>query len=109
MPKSERLKRLSTSELIHLLRNSESVLFYLVNPKAVYDHCGHRGAIQSEGKWYPEHSLLQPPLGPGGTIPWVCTNCGNRGLINMRGLEGFEQAFTAERLGPNRYRLRAGS
>ena len=32
-------------------------------------------------------------VGFGGTIPWECMNCGNRGLIDFGGLEGYEKAF----------------
>jgi hypothetical protein len=31
--------------------------------------------------------------GFGSTIPWVCLNCGNIGLIDFGGLEGYKLAF----------------
>ena len=70
-------------------------------------HCGCRGAVQYYGKYYPEgypqkqaNSFAPPPgpylshaIGLGGTIPHECLNCGNKGLIDTGGLEGYKQAF----------------
>ncbi len=84
---------------------------YEVNRNVRCTNCGHRGAIQSFGKWYPnglgdkvgDSEILAPlrdkpymgsTVGFGGTIPYECTNCGNIGLIDIGGLEGYKEAFT---------------
>lgn len=68
--------------------------------------------MQYHGAWYP-HGLpkkniescpriygnyidkpyMSGAVGFGGTIPYECTNCENVGLIDGRGLEGYEMAF----------------
>jgi hypothetical protein len=53
--------------------------------------CGHNGAIQAVGK-LKEDGKLSPIIGFGGTIPLVCTNCGNCGLIDTE-IEGYKIAF----------------
>jgi hypothetical protein len=72
--------------------------------------CGCKGAIQRYGTYYPRGlgekaegiEVLEPyrdkpylsrAMGFGGTIPYECMNCGNIGLIDIGGLEGYQQAF----------------
>ena len=43
------------------------------------------------GKYYNKEHLFNS-IGFGGTIPYVCPNCGNIGLINCS-LEGYDNAF----------------
>lgn len=91
------------------------VSIYEVNRNVVCLECGHRGAIQSYGKLYEDglgdkvdefgpmvkqimekhrnSMYISHTMGFGGTMPWNCTNCGNEGLIDFGGLEGYKQAF----------------
>lgn len=72
--------------------------------------CGYKGAIQRYGIYYPkglggkaeeikalekyrDKPYLSRAVGFGGTIPYECINCGNIGLIDSGGLEGYPQAF----------------
>jgi hypothetical protein len=81
---------------------------YQVNTDVICVKCGHRGAVKYYGKWYSsglgdvntkslEKYRSQPymshAVGFSGTIPWQCTNCGNQGLIDFGGLEGYAKAF----------------
>ena len=92
------------------MRNKGEEL-YIINRDVICLNCNHKGAIQSYGKWYdhgmgeyaktlsePYNKYVDQPfmshaMGFGGTIPYVCTNCGNVGLIDFGGLEGYKQAF----------------
>lgn len=91
-------------------------ILYEVNKNVRCLKCGHKGAIQGYGEWY-ENGLgnivdefeskfvknaieeyrdnphMNHYMGFGGTVPWECTNCGNVGLIDIGGLEGYKQAF----------------
>lgn len=91
--------------------NYEGVSLYEVKEDVRCLKCGHKGAIQSYGKWYPrglgdraeklpapynkykDQPKMSQAMGFGGTIPWKCTNCGNTGLIDFGGLEGYDMAF----------------
>lgn len=85
---------------------------YEVNKNCKCVKCGHKGAIQYYGTWHPcgigdrandfkiismekyrNNPYMSRACGFGGTIPWECTNCGNIGLIDYGGLEGYEMAF----------------
>lgn len=72
--------------------------------------CGSRGAVKGYGEYYPKgvgtladeiqsfEEVRNKPymshyMGFGGTIPHECLNCGNRGLIDFGGLEGYKMAF----------------
>lgn len=75
--------------------------------------CGNKGAVQYYGDYYPmgtgnRLSKLDLPfdkdvpkmshaVGFGGTIPHECLNCGNVGLIDGDGLEGYKKAFTTDK------------
>jgi hypothetical protein len=96
------------------MKNKNTPL-YTINHDVYCLQCGHKGATQFYGNYYPnglgdkvdEFGNISKPLmekyrnqpymsyamGFGGTIPWSCTNCGNVGLIDFGGLEGYEQAF----------------
>lgn len=84
---------------------------YTINKDVTCIKCGNIGAIKFYGSWYPQglkeessgYEFLQEyknkpfmshAMGFGGTIPHQCLNCGNTGLIDMNGLEGYEKAFT---------------
>ena len=85
---------------------------YQVNQHVVCVKCGNKGAVQRFGQWCPnglgeeadskmstflkEHKdkpFMNHYYGYGGTIPHECTNCGNVGLIDHGGLEGYSKAF----------------
>lgn len=89
---------------------------YELNENVKCVKCDHKGAIQYYGSWYPygignkvdefkteftkshmekyrDNPRMDYAIGFGGTIPWKCTNCGNVGLIDFGGLEGYEMAF----------------
>ena len=89
---------------------NDAVELYTVRSDVQCLRCGCRGAVQSYGKYYPEgvgeladkyksfesvkdKPYLSAAMGFGGTIPWRCLNCGNTGLADQSGLEGFKQAF----------------
>lgn len=72
--------------------------------------CGNTGAVQYYGKWYQRglgekvkdspsmkdysnKPFMSHAVGFGGTIPHKCLNCGNVGLVDMGGLEGYEKGF----------------
>lgn len=90
---------------------SKSVDLFTVRSDVRCVKCGNKGAVQSYGNYYPNgigdkandikslekyrnKAYLSHSMGFGGTIPHVCLNCGNVGLIDFGGLEGYEQAFT---------------
>ena len=83
---------------------------YEVNKNVRCIKCGCKGAIQSYGIWnsngigdkadifkfmekYRDNPHMSYTGGFGGTIPWECMNCGNVGLIDFGGLEGYDKAF----------------
>ena len=81
---------------------------YSVNKDVRCVKCGNKGAIQSYGRYhrkgmgekagkyyekYKDTPYMESVMGFGGTIPHECMNCGNRGLIDYGGLEGYEKAF----------------
>lgn len=83
---------------------------YEVNRKLKCTKCGHIGAIRSYGTLYPkglgdeakgilslqeykDKQFFSHTMGFGGTIPWECTNCGNVGLEDFDGLEGYRKTF----------------
>lgn len=87
-----------------------SVELYTINKNVVCLKCGNKGAIQSYGHWYEnglgdkanglyvlekyrDKPFMSHTMGFGGTIPWECINCGDIGLIDFGGLEGYKQAF----------------
>lgn len=72
--------------------------------------CQNKGAVKSYGEYYPkgvgeladdiksyEDVRDKPHMshygGFGGTLPYKCLNCGNTGLIDFGGLEGYKMAF----------------
>lgn len=68
-----------------------------VNFDAVCDKCGHKGAVKFFGDWRDtgdKDTRMNYAVGFGGTIPYRCTNCGNIGMIDSDGLEGYKKAFT---------------
>lgn len=88
----------------------QGISLYEINPNVYCLNCGHKGAIQSYGTWYEsglgDDSILKEykdkpfmshTMGFGGTIPWQCLNCGNIGLIDFGGLEGYKKAFKSIR------------
>lgn len=88
---------------------------YEINPNVVCVKCGNRGAVKQYGRYHPNglgdrvdgfgdisksfmeqyrnKPYMSMTVGFGGTIPHVCMNCGNSGLIDMGGLEGYKKAF----------------
>lgn len=54
-----------------------------VNINISCDCCGNIGAGKLSN------------IGPGGTVPWVCPACGNSGLADFGGLEGYKKGFTS--------------
>ena len=70
--------------------------------------CNSIGAVQFYGTYYPKGMgetniesykkyentpYLSKAAGFGGTRPYKCLNCGNVGLIDIGGLEGYDMAF----------------
>lgn len=85
---------------------------YTIEKDVICCKCGHKGAIQYFGTYLPngvpvdvvetcpeiygknfDKSQMNYAVGCGGTIPYKCTNCGNVGLIDCEGLEGYHMAF----------------
>lgn len=83
---------------------------YTINKSVKCVKCGNRGAVKSYAKWYPDglgdevgeskflekyrnSPFMNHTCGFGGTIPHECLNCGNIGLIDIDGLEGYNKAF----------------
>lgn len=89
---------------------------YQVNKEVRCIKCGHKGAVKFYGTWHPngignkvdvfksdfvknsmekyrDNPKMSYAGGFGGTIPYLCTNCNNIGLIDSDGLEGYEKAF----------------
>ncbi|MFD0050057.1 hypothetical protein ACFVHQ_12070 [Actinomycetes bacterium NPDC127524] len=77
---------------------------------AICLRCKNKGAVQPYGRYFPhgvgeladQHKIFEgvrdePYMshasGFGGTLPYRCLNCGNIGLIDIAGLEGYKQAF----------------
>jgi hypothetical protein len=65
---------------------------YIVRQDLKCLKCEHKGAIQAYGKWSNRTDNMSHAIGFGGTIPYECTNCGNRGL-DYYPLEGYEVTF----------------
>lgn len=89
-----------------------SIQLVELEKKVICIKCGGRGAFQFYGEYFPDgvgelaneltvyEDVRNKPhmsraMGFGGTIPHTCMNldCGNTGLIDYGGLEGYEQAF----------------
>lgn len=90
-----------------------AVKLFEVDEKVRCLSCGHKGAVKFYGNWYPnglgdeadspylreylgeyrDKPYMSGAVGFGGVVPWQCTNCGNKGLINIGGLEGYRKAF----------------
>jgi hypothetical protein len=82
-------------------KSDDGIRLYEVRKDVKCLKCGCKGAVISYGHWYPNgmgdralklpsvyHKYKDQPkmsqmMGPGGTIPHECLNCGNVGLINM--------------------------
>jgi hypothetical protein len=88
---------------------------YLVDRNIKCIVCGHKGAVEYFGRWHPkgmgdkvdeikteefkkiiekyrDNPHMSNAMGYGGTIPYECTNCGNRGLVDIE-LEGYKKTF----------------
>ena len=93
-----------------------SVELYTINTNVRCLKCNGIGAVHNYGTYHPrgldekEVAKMNPitkkimsgyigkpfmshSLGFGGTIPHKCMNCGNTGLVDAGGLEGYEKAF----------------
>lgn len=90
--------------------SKEAIPLYTINKNVKCLKCGNKGAVKSYGKWCPDglgdsvgeskflekyrnNHFMNHTCGFGGTIPHECLNCGNFGLIDIDGLEGYEKAF----------------
>lgn len=86
------------------------VPLYTIRKDVVCLQCNSKGAVQGYGEYFPKgvgeladeiksyEDVRNKPhmshyMGFGGTIPYECLNCNNRGLIDFGGLEGYKQAF----------------
>lgn len=93
--------------------NKTGVKLYTAKEDVKCVKCGSKGAIQFYGKWYEsglgdrakdsitlkdytDKPFMSHAVGFGGTIPHICLNCGNTGLIDFGGLEGYKMAFITE-------------
>jgi hypothetical protein len=72
---------------------SEKIKLYTINKNVRCLKCGNIGAVKPYGKYNEENEQMSCVVGFGGTIPHSCMNCGNTGLVNMDGLEGYKKAF----------------
>ncbi|MFP3726984.1 hypothetical protein U8V72_17555 [Priestia filamentosa] len=89
---------------------SDSVELYKIRKDVICLKCNNKGAVRSYGQYYPygvgnlaneiksyedvrNEPYMMGSLGFGGTIPYECLNCGNSGLIDFGGLEGYKMAF----------------
>lgn len=92
------------------MKKYPKIKLYEVNKDVRCVKCGNRGAVQSYGEWcvsglgedvgdskalekYRDTPFMDHSMGFGGTIPHECLNCGNVGLIDIGGLEGYKKAF----------------
>lgn len=90
------------------MKQSEEL--FTVREDVVCLECGNKGAIQHYARYYPNgirekadgitslekyrnRPYMSRAMGFGGTIPHRCMNCGNVGLIDFGGLEGYKEAF----------------
>lgn len=79
------------------MKNEVSTPLYKINRDVSCIECGHRGVVQFYGDWKQnndKNDRMSYAIGFGGTIPYNCTNCGNQGMIDIDGLEGYKKAFT---------------
>lgn len=108
----EQILKTIQSKNAYLLHEIDQLIFndphhYLTDPQYTYNHrvplsvvrrdlecmvCGHQGAIQAYGSWNRVTKEMSHAVGFGGTIPLLCTHCGNRGLDGMA-LEGYQVTF----------------
>lgn len=88
---------------------NDGVNIYTIREDVRCVECNNKGAVQHYGKYYsrgketkdntdsPDGKRNEPymsfAVGFGGTIPHKCLNCGNVGLIDGAGLEGYDKAF----------------
>jgi len=87
-----------------------NIKLYTIKKNVKCVACGNKGAVQSYAKLYPgglgdevgdskvlekyrNKEFINHTMGFGGTIPHECLNCGNTGLIDIDGLEGYKKAF----------------
>ena len=96
------------------MKNKREVSLYEINKNVKCVKCGCTGAVRSYGTYCPggipgfddmkaiakkiyekyENSpYMFSTIGFGGTIPYECLNCGNTGLIDAGGLEGYDKSF----------------
>lgn len=91
------------------MKQYPEIPLYVIRRDVHCIRCGHLGAVQLYGCWYPEglgdranckslekyrdREYMDHALGFGGIIPWECMNCGNKGLIDIGSLEGYKKAF----------------
>ena len=99
------------------MKSEERTQLFKVRHDIVCTKCGCKGGVKYYGTWYPngiplpenydqltdiskkyfgkqrDKPYMSSAIGPGGTIPWECLNCGNIGLIDIKGLEGYGKAF----------------
>lgn len=94
------------------MKKYPEIELYEVNNNVKCLKCGHKGAIQFYGNYYPaglgervdeykvislekyrDNPHMSHAVGFGGTVPYQCTNCDSYGLIDFGRLEGYEMAF----------------
>lgn len=99
------------------------ISLYAVNRNVKCLKCGYRGAVKGYGVWYPDglgdeakyvkslqeyrnKEYMSYRVGFGGTIPYECLNCGNQGLVDFGGLEGYQKAFETIQSGEDNERFK---
>jgi DNA-directed RNA polymerase subunit RPC12/RpoP len=92
------------------MKGKEGIALYSIEENVECVKCGSKGAVQHFGNWhekglgkdakefpslkgYQNKPFMSHAIGFGGTIPYKCLNCGNVGLIDVDGLEGYRLAF----------------
>lgn len=92
------------------MSKEKSVKLFTIREDVICVKCGNKGAVQHYGNYFPDgigdiadniesyEKYRNTPqmghaIGLGGTIPHQCLNCGNAGLVDFGGLEGYPMAF----------------
>ena len=72
---------------------TEETKLYTIRRDVECLECGNIGAIKFYGTYRNKTDDISHAVGFGGTVPHICMNCKNTGLIDFGGLEGYKKAF----------------
>jgi len=90
------------------MEKRKSRRLYIINRNTKCIKCGFIGSVKYFGDWVYDDLVidgkiviagphLSPAVGLGGIVPYECLNCGNSGMVDIGGLEGFKMAFKSIR------------